>query len=235
MALEGPVRSRLTLNEFYYREKTTVLTYVRTNMLISALPINVSPGSKLELLCEARLNFEKKVVENPRYELEEHIHTMPLDQHVIGYYPVGRADWRILIDFVPEAKALIYQRMQGGKVHTLWRLPLRSGKRLVAKGTIALLLSKSAAQPGRRLTKSQATLLKIIQPLAGYDMEGVDGDQCAAFVVGKDGTSTAPHHFEPGQYCPSPKPKPSPSASPRLTGRQAPSSPSTILSWNRAS
>src|SRR5579885_311181 len=78
----------------------------------------------LEHLGIARKAFEKKVLKGDHYLFEQHIYAMTFDQHLDGYYPLGASDRRFLTNIENGHNTVLYQKLKGKHVYTLWRLEL---------------------------------------------------------------------------------------------------------------
>ena len=156
----------------------------------------------LEKLGTARKAFESKVIEDPRYELEDGIYAMPLEQHVDGYYPFGVSDRRFLASLANGDKSLLYQQLRHGHARTLWRIELggeRSDKNVPVpasiKGTMARMLIRKGFLLPKEMTAQQRKALFAVKRYAAYGYGGPEGGDLWAWIVQSDGTWTSIYDY----------------------------------------
>lgn len=158
---------------------------------------------RLANLSHGRQDFNDKVVNDKRYETEDRIYTMPLDVHVVGFYPVGVSNRRYLIEINGDPKAILFQQISGTRAWTKWRLELQPKKRTPRfRGTIAQMLARGGVDIKGKVTDEQGTALNTVGPFAAYDFQGPTGSDISAWLVKSDGSSTSTHAYQSGDPFP---------------------------------
>ena len=152
-------------------------------------------ASALAKLGTDRKAFEKAVVEVERYDMEEHIYAMPLDQHLDGYYPFGVSSRRFLASLSNGHHSLLYQVMRDGRAHTLWRLSLGGSERLKPravppsiKGTMARMLFRQGFLLPKKLTTQEESAVFAVKQYAAYGYGGEGGEDLWAWIVQSEGS-----------------------------------------------
>jgi hypothetical protein len=150
-----------------------------------------SKKESLDSLGTARYRMDSIAIEELAGEkdLIEHIYTMPLDQHVFGYYPFGVSNRRFLTSIVNGEHGVTYQVLIGKKVQKLWTWEVRHTHRAPKfKGTFALMLRQEGFEIWGSVSPSAAKILNEVTPLAGYGFAGQVDDEFFAWTVRVDGT-----------------------------------------------
>jgi hypothetical protein len=144
---------------------------------------------KLDHLARARMSFENKVVEDASESgLEDHIYSMPLDQTVFGYYPIGKSNERCLAYIDNSWKSLQYQKIVRNHAKRMWRIELveRKGKEKY-RGTLALVLLRHGVQPKEPVSKLAQQALNQKLYFAAYGYSGPAGSDLSAWMINSDG------------------------------------------------
>ncbi len=161
---------------------------------------------QLSQLASERMDFDRNVVHSKAHKMEENIYSMgPGEQHIYGFYPMGKSDRRYLLATINSGHpyALLCQAIVDGKSRTVWSLRLRdSKKRPKTRGTLASMLVASyhAAIVGK-LTKEEKRDLASRQKLAAYGFNGIM--MLYAWIVQENGVAR-PIYFVPsyGDHAP---------------------------------
>lgn len=158
-----------------------------------------NPMARLEKLGTERRAFNAKVVDDERYESYElRMYTMALDQHIMGYWPIGVSERRYLF-YTSGGRiyGIYYQRVTNGKARTLWYLDIEPSEEPPKfKGTFALLLARKGYAPTGKITAAQRATLSAVKAFAVYEYHGLAGEHLDAWVLYPDGTYGQTRHFD---------------------------------------